>query len=227
MRVLDLFCGAGGASRGYELAGFTEIVGVDVKKQNHYPYEFRQRDAIQFLEDYFLEDWPEEYRYLYKHFDFIHASPPCQKFSTLNKVNKREYPDFISKIRELLNEIGIPYIIENVPNSPLVKPVQLCGGYFDLGIPGYYLKRHRWFESNLDIKGTPCNHFEKYAVGVYGHGPWNNNHDAQKDRGGYQANAAEKAQALGIDWMNRNELSQAIPPAYTEYLGKQVIAQLT
>lgn len=213
MRVLDLFCGAGGASRGYELAGFTTIYGVDINPQKHYPYPFSKLDAVVALEEAVDK----------QDFDFIHASPPCQKFSTLNKVNKRQYPDFISKIRELLNEIGIPYIIENVPNSPLLNPVQLCGGYFGLGIPGYYLKRHRWFESNLDIKGTPCNHFEKYAVGVYGHGPWNNNHEAQKDRGGYQANAAEKAQALGIDWMNRNELSQAIPPAYTEYLGKQVL----
>lgn len=226
MRVLDLFCGAGGASKGYELAGF-DVVGVDINPQKHYPFKFWRGNAIEFLVLGVPRISGRGSRKVKDNFDFIHASPPCQRFSNLNKVHKKDYPDYISATRELLNEIGLPYIIENVPNSPLLNPVQLCGGFFNLGIPGYYLKRHRWFESNLPIEGTPCNHFEKYAVGVYGHGPWNNNHDEQKSRGGYQGNAAEKAQAMGIDWMNRNELSQAIPPAYTEYLGKQILAFIT
>jgi len=219
LRLLDLYCGAGGSAVGYYRAGFTQIVGIDINPQKHYPFEFIQRDALTFLQDYFLEDWPEEYKWTYKPFQLIHASPPCQKFSSLR--SKKEV-DLIEETRVLLKEIGIPYIIENVPQAPLIDPIQLCGGFFNLGASGYYLKRHRHFESNLKLTGTPCNHFEKYAISVHGGGAWNNK-DRSKIRGGYKGSKKECEEAMGIDWMNRNELAQAIPPSYTEFLGKQVL----
>ncbi len=223
MRLLDLYCGAGGAAVGYHRAGFDEIVGVDNKPQKHYPFEFIQADVIEYLNaeiQYSLDSSDDLSISL--PFDLIHASPPCQSFSVLNNFRKIEYPNMIKPTRELLKTIGIRYIIENVVGAPLIDPVQICGGYFGLGANGHYLKRHRLFESNIRLKGTPCNHFEKYAIGIHGGGVWNNNEKKAK-RGGYQGSKEESMEAMDIYWMNRRELAQAIPPAYTEYLGKQVM----
>ncbi len=127
-KVLDLFCGAGGAADGYHQAGF-EIVGVDIKPQPHYPYEFILADALWILDQ--LYEWPNLMKA-----DFIHTSPPCQRFSTMTKRwNRQEiHPDLIMPLREKLIKLEIPYIIENVPGAPLQKPIKLCGSMFNLEV---------------------------------------------------------------------------------------------
>src|SRR5512139_314282 len=145
-RILDLFCGAGGAAVGYHRAGF-DVVGVDINPQPNYPFEFVQADALWALQqlqvgsllDYHLSD-----------FDAIHASPPCQRYSTATKRNgtELEHPDLIGPTRELLQATGLPYVIENVVGAPLRDSILLCGSWFALGADGYRLKRHRLFETS-------------------------------------------------------------------------------
>ncbi len=201
MKLLDLFCGAGGAAMGYRRAGF-EVVGVDIKPQPHYPFEFHQADALTFP---------------LNGFDVIHASPPCQAYCNLSSHLK--HVDLISPIRERL--AGKNYIIENVQGAPLIDPIRLCGSSF-----GLVIQRHRLFESSILIKGKICDHswwkprfFQNdYArkdrlsnvVAVYGSSRFTNDFEL-------------RCAAMGISWMDINELSQSIPPAYTEYIGKQLI----
>jgi len=209
-KCLDLFCGAGGAAMGYHRAGF-EVVGVDIKPQPRYPFEFIQADIMTFsLEGY----------------DFIHASPPCQGYSTLAAMHpQRIWPKLIDRVRERLMAIGVAYAIENVETAPLNRAsdlfgnhgVMLCGSMFNLRIERGYLRRHRLFETSFPIPQPPCHHKGR-AVGVYGHGG-----HTKKHRMLYKEEAAEIMQ---IDWMNRDELSQAIPPAYTEFIGHQAMQYL-
>lgn len=212
MRLLDLFCGAGGASMGYRRAGF-EVVGVDINPQPHYPFEFRQADALSFD---------------LSGFDVIHASPPCQRYSDLahRNGNADEWPDLIDPTRRLLIASGEPYVIENVEGAPLIDPLLLCGTMFR----GLRVIRHRLFESNLPLY-SPA-HLAK----VMGH-PLVFTHDKRKRHygqldqdtsfvqvtGGGNCTVANKADAMGIDWMTGAELNEAIPPAYTEYLGRQLV----
>jgi DNA (cytosine-5)-methyltransferase 1 len=212
LRLLDLFCGAGGAAMGYHRAGF-EVVGVDIKPQPHYPFEFHQAHAFQWLVDLDI---------LRLKFDAIHASPPCQlwtRFQTSQPQRENKHLDLITPTRPLLMATGLPYVIENVPGAPLRLPVLLCGSAFGLsGRHGTFLPRHRLFELNWDI--TPPVHWphEHPATMVCGHG---------KD--GYRGDgltASEARTALGIDWMNRDEMAEAVPPAYTEWIGKQLCAVL-
>lgn len=130
-RLLDLFCGAGGAAMGYHLAGF-DVVGCDINPQPNYPFPFHQYDALAAIVE-------QGHR-----FDFIHASPPCQSYTPLNAYNHHEYPDLIAVTRELLVASGKPWIIENVPQAPLIDPVTLCGPMF-----GLKLYRHRLFEASF------------------------------------------------------------------------------
>ncbi len=215
MRALDLFCGAGGASMGLHRAGF-EVVGVDIKPQPRYPFEFVQADAM----TYPLEG-----------FDFIWASPPCQAFTALRTMkNARPHPDLLTPMRERLIASGIPYVIENVPGAPMFHPLTiLCGTMFGLGsLDGKgELQRHRIFEHSFPLGLVPkCRHGE-VVIGCYG------GHARDRRRavtvtskgGGYNANKgrpsfglAAAREAMGIDWMNSYELSQAIPPAYSEYI---------
>ena len=208
MRLLDLYCKAGGASKGYQLAGF-EVVGVDIKKQKRYPYEFIQADCLELMKDMeFL-----------KSFDVIAASPPCQTHSITQHLRNAQgrstdKVDLIPQTREALIASGKPYVIENVPGSPLINPIQMCGSYFGLKV-----RRHRKFESNLPIVGSPCKHKEQgKPVGVYG---------SMKDeipKGGHTAKTIEEArEAMGIDWMIWGELVEAIPPVYTQEIGKQLL----
>lgn len=211
-KLLDLFCKAGGASKGYADAGF-DVVGVDIKNQKRYPFEFIQADALEVLQDKSFID----------QFDFIHASPPCQTHSATRHLRQAQgrtttkidlIPQTRSALEAILDENRlIGYVIENVPGAPLIDPITICGSYFGLGV-----RRHRLFESNLKLKGTRCNHKDQgRPVGVYG---------SMRDNipsGGRTANTMEEAsQAMGIDWMIWTELVEAIPPAYTAYIGDQL-----
>lgn len=220
MRLLDLFCGAGGAAMGYHRAGF-EVVGVDIEPMPHFPFEFHQADAL----DYCREHGHE--------FDVIHASPPCQRYSTMTngrwKDRVETHPDLIAPTRELLIASGKPYIIENVSGAraELINPVLLCGTMFGLQTKhGNQLLRHRWFESSFwPGLVPPCRHGKESAIGVYGGGQ---NPARRKRR--YKAECedldfgiSERRRAMGIDWMTGLELNEAIPPAYTEWLGRRLM----
>lgn len=207
-RLLDLFCGAGGAAYGYHLAGFDEIVGVDIKPQPRYPFEFIQADALEFPTN---------------GFDAIHASPPCQAYSDLKHRTGRDYPDLIEPIRDLLWASGLPYVIENVEGAPLVEPLLLCGTMF----PALKVLRHRLFESNVpmlapgDHPKHPLVHTKDKRKDHYGqpYRPW----DYVSVNGGGNSTVQAAAVAMGIGWMTKAELNEAIPPAYTRWVGLSLI----
>jgi len=227
-RLLDLFCGAGGAAMGYYRAGF-EVVGVDVKPQPRYPFEFVQQEAL-WIMDVLLGKGSlcpsETSRYWLKDFAAIHASPPCQSYTTLKALHKdRSYPDLVARVRETLQVSGLPWIIENVVGAPLVRPTLLCGSYFNLGV-----RRHRHFETSYRPRTVPwCRHSQQpHPIDVSGTGSFQHS-PRRKPTGGLgrkPRDLAEARAAMGIDWMERKELAQAIPPAYTEYLGRQLLAAL-
>lgn len=205
--LLDLFCKAGGCTKGYQRAGF-RVVGVDIEPQPRYcGDEFHQADAMQFLREH------------HRRFQAVHASPPCQRFSraALRAGTAHRHPDLLTPTRSCLQSVGLPFIIENVPGAPLRTWFKLCGTMFGLKV-----RRHRYFEVNWDLPVLHpfrCDH--SYRVfSVFGHGSGN------KNRSDY-GTVAEWKDAMGIDWMIRDELSQAIPPAYTEYIGRQLMAVLT
>lgn len=216
-RLLDLFCGAGGAGMGYHRAGF-DVVGVDIKPQPRYPFTFVEGDALEFA-----ATWADT-------FDAIHASPPCQGYLnehfrvTPSGHVRKEHPKLIAATRNLLCRHGRPYVIENIESArrQMIRPITLCGTSFGLTV-----KRHRCFETSFVVLAPHCAHLTeaKYPtqfrpksgqkplachVQVYGNGK----------------GAALWPAAMGIDWMHRMELAQAIPPAYTEYIGRQLRAYL-
>ena len=197
-RLLDLFCGAGGAAVGYHRAGF-DVAGVDHRPQPHYPFEFVQEDALEFLRYFNLRDLDE--------FDVIHASPPCQHYSgaTAWRGDRNSHPDLIQPTRNLLVATGLPYVIENVPDARrhLHDPFMLCGSQFGLAV-----RRHRYFEAPWwpFQMMSPCRHdgqlpFEHKGERAY-------------------------ANAMRCDWMTSVEAREAIPPAYTELVGTQLLAHL-
>lgn len=211
MRLLDLFCGAGGAAMGYHQAGFDEIVGIDIEPQPRYPFEFIQADALEYVAEHG------------DGFDVIHASPPCQAYSlSRNNGYHKDAPRLIKPTRLALKRTGKVYVIENVYGAPLINPVQICGASFGLGVAGFDLNRHRFFESNIFMLSMPCQHRRGQTIGVYGHGTntWH------RKKLGRCIAVAEMREAMGIDWMTRAELSQAIPPAYTRWIGRQILASL-
>jgi DNA (cytosine-5)-methyltransferase 1 len=219
--VLDLCCGAGGAARGYHDAGF-EVIGVDVNPMPRYPYEFHQCDALQFLRAITV--------YGIYGVDAIHISPPCQRWSVMSKCRpglNEEYPDLITPARELLQQIGLPYVIENVPGAPLRWPVTLCGSQFGLwadwpGHGAYGLRRHRELESwPFEIPSPVGCWHGMPSLPVYGHGAPGNR--AELRGAGFAAAAKE---AMEIDWMTRAELAEAIPPAYARYAGHFLMKHL-
>jgi DNA (cytosine-5)-methyltransferase 1 len=218
---LDLFCGAGGATRGYQLAGFT-MTGVDINPQPRYCGErFFKADAMSFPLD---------------GFDFIHASPPCQRYSQATPPDKKgNHPDLLDATRDRLQRTGRPWVIENVPNAPMRSPIILCGSQFDLTADdpatGLHLalRRHRWFESNVAMLAPgPCScrvaRREGRIGGVYGGASTDNNRAKQIRHGGYTPSRIVQAEMMGIDWMTQRELNLSIPPAYTEHLGRQLLA---
>lgn len=217
-RLLDLYCGAGGAAMGYSRAGF-EVVGVDIKPQPRYPFEFVQADALEFMD---AGGW--------RGFDAIHASPPCQAYVTLsNRWRGRSertdnHPELIEPTRECLVASELPYVIENVEAAPLIG-FRLCGSMFGLGV-----RRHRRFEASFHILTPRCAHkLQSNIAGVYGAHPdggrlWN-----RKNGGGIHRRAIsldDGQTRMDIDWMLWPELTQAIPPAYTEYIGRALHASL-
>ena len=196
---------------GYYRAGF-EVVGVDIKKQKRYPFEFIHADALEVLKD----------RDFIAQFDVIAASPPCQTHSITQHLRNAqgkstEKVDLIPQTREGLINSGKTYIIENVVGAPLIDAVTLCGSSFGLKV-----RRHRQFESNLSLSTLPCDHkAQGRPVGIYG---------SMRDeipQGGKTADTIEQArEAMGINWMIWGELVEAIPPVYTEFLGKQIVKSL-
>lgn len=216
-RLLDLFCGAGGCSVGYHRAGF-DVVGVDNRPMPRYPFEFLQADALEILADTgFLAG-----------FDAIHASPPCQAYSVANNIHGRtDHPDLIQPVRDLLLAWDGPYVIENVPGSPLNNPATICGLSLGLNV-----KRHRWFESNVFLMIPPCAGHRGDWLLVFGHTVLERGHVIGKAKGGgnvirrKHTSTDRGRTAMGIDWMTRDELSQAIPPEYTHMLGEQLLTHL-
>jgi DNA (cytosine-5)-methyltransferase 1 len=211
MRALDLFCCAGGASEGLQRSGF-EVVGVDIKPQPRYPFEFHQADALNFPID---------------GFDFIWASPPCQRFSDLAKRNGNadNWPDLIDPIRRRLKVSGVPWVIENVDGAPLRDPVVLCGTMF----PTLRVLRHRLFEANFPI-AQPAHgrHPLVYTMDrrKAHYGRLDQNVAFVQVTGGGNCSKANAASAMGIDWMTKEELNEAIPPAYAEYIGTAAIRHI-
>lgn len=233
LKALDLFCKAGGVSMGLHRAGLT-VVGVDIQPQPSYPFQFIQADALTFP----LEG-----------FDFIWASPPCQGYTLMRHTGKRAgegAPRLIEPIRARLKATGTPYVIENVVGAPLHKPLLLCGSMFGLGV-----RRHRLFECSFYMLEPYCAHDpEKWPVAVWGDGrPTRQEkrrehrgpiavygdhpedsaiHRADDDRPGLTRRAATlkvAQEAMGINWMDWKELTQAIPPAYSQYIAEQFLAQ--
>jgi DNA (cytosine-5)-methyltransferase 1 len=216
-RLLDLFCGAGGAAMGYSRAGF-EVVGVDINPQPHYPFTFIQADVFDYL-----DRWTDPLHQLADGFDAIHASPPCQAYSTTKGLRQENvHPELVGPVRDLLRATGLPYVIENVVGAPLENPLMLCGSMFE----GLRVYRHRLFECEPPIYWPPhaCNH--SYAMpaskGEY--------HTLDKQpfitAVGHNFQAASGRIAMQIDWMTRDEMAQAIPPAYTEWIGRQLLAAI-
>lgn len=201
--LLDLFCGAGGAAMGYHRAGF-DVLGVDIRPQPRYPFRFVQADALQFLASTPLTS-----------FAAIHASPPCQRYSRMTMAVPREdRADLLGPTRDLLQVLPQPWVIENVPGAPMRPDHRLCGCIFGLGV-----QRERWFETSwraFDLR-QPCQHAEPPVD------PQRSFCTRWYQQHGRVANRSEVAAAFGIDWMTSAELRQAIPPAYTEYIGRQLI----
>lgn len=195
---------------GYSRAGF-QVVGVDIKPQPNFPFEFIQADAMTFP----LEG-----------FDAIHASPPCQAYSMASQTQRNAgtvYPDLIAATRDRLTGSGCPWVIENVPGAPLRPDIVLCGCKV-----GLKLRRVRWFETSWQAFSLvhQCDHRDGPVVSVVGHGTPTYVRNIWRAKYGRNPTIHEYREAMGIDWMNRGELSQAIPPAYTEWIGRQLIEQL-
>ncbi len=224
MRLLDLFCGAGGAAMGYHQAGFTEIVGVDIIPQPNYPFTFIQADAL---------TPPVDLDY----FDLIHASPPCQAYSITAKafphLRNRRYPTLVEPTQTML--AGRPYVIENVPGAPLRADIILCGSMFGLASfdPDMdrvmYLRRHRLFEMSFPMMSAPdqCRQYAGAIAGVYGGGGLERA-DAlagRTRRGGYTPKADVRREIMRMPWATMKEVNEAIPPAYTRFIGEQFLAQ--
>ncbi len=210
--LLDLFCGAGGAAVGYHRAGF-DVIGIDIEPQPNYPFVFVQGDALKVLADGWLDGYVA-----------IHASPPCQAFTAYRRRGNGvgdSYPDLITPVREILADTGLPYVIENVVGAPLNDPIQLCGSMFGLDV-----RRHRLFESNLPLTAPRCNH-KVWTERKYPGATNRPNGRFTAEIGVYRIPLADQKAAMGVDWpVTLPELSQAIPPAYTEWIGTQLLEHL-
>lgn len=237
-KILDLFCGAGGAGMGYSLAGF-DVYGVDLLPQKRYPFAFHQGDVIAVVEGLLRGE-----RVAFTHpggtvehlsltdFDAIHASPPCQAHTSLKSMhNAKQHLDLVPATRRFLDDAGVPWIIENVVGAPLIDPVVLCGTMFGLGVSDAELRRHRLFEGSFPLFAPRCQHGKRprtttrpRTIGIYGEGC----RDSRRkfDKTIPEFTVVDARVAMGIDWMTLAELCQAIPPSYTAWLGRQVLDQI-
>ena len=201
---------------GYHRAGF-DVTGVDIAPQPRYPFEFVQAEGLEFLDG---DGW--------KGFDVIHSSPPCQRWSHVgnhSRAGGKEYPDLISPTRRALLDTGLPFVIENVPGSPLLEPLMLCGTMFD----GLRVLRHRLFEANFPITCPP--HGKHPLVHTLDkrknhYGKTDDKKDYVQVTGGGNCSIAAARDAMGIDWMTKGEINEAIPPAYTKFIGLQMMKHL-
>jgi DNA (cytosine-5)-methyltransferase 1 len=205
MRLLDLFSAAGGAAHGYHLAGF-DVVGVDIDPQPRFPYDFVQADALKYLLEHHHE------------FDAFHASPPCQAFTLAQRIRGNDHPDYVTATRNAFELIGKPWVIENVPGAPLRDPLMLCGVMF----PELAVYRHRLFESNVPLY-APLHSGHVYPIRKMGRPPRPGEYMHVV---GNFSGVAYAREAMGIDWMTRDDLREAIPPAYTEWIGVQLATHL-
>lgn len=212
-RLLDLFSGAGGAARGYQRAGF-HVTGIDNRPQPRYAGDvFIQADALTYCAEHGHE------------FDAIHASPPCQAYisglGALNRKYGHSHPELIKPTRDALRRSQRPYVIENVVGAPLLEPIVLCGSAFGLRV-----RRHRVFECSVLLLAPGCTHKRQgRTIGVYGNKGSGELQEHPLGGWFYRAKSDQEAgDAMGIDWMRWKELTQAIPPAYTELIGRQLIA---
>lgn len=210
---------------GYHRAGW-DVVGVDIRPQRKFPFRFIEGDALQVAAEMGSE------------FDAIHASPPCQRYSraTAARGDRLLHPDLVAPTRDLLRRLRLPYVMENVQGAPLESPLTLCGTTF--GLEAYdprsgltcYLRRHRLFESSVLLFGPgPCRCVEYRARegyvcgGVYGGGSHDRERAHKIRRGGYTPGPDVGRALMGIEWMGWKALTQSIPPAYTEFLGRQLL----
>jgi DNA (cytosine-5)-methyltransferase 1 len=214
-KLLDIFCGAGGASTGYHRAGFN-VTGVDLHDQPNYPFRFVQTNALtaKFLRNY----------------DVIHASPECQGYcwsTTAARKKGKVYSDDIPEVRRILIESGKPYVIENVPTAPLLNPMYLEGTMFGLGV-----LRRRCFETNwwlpqpmfLPRKKTIMQQSKRDPRVFIKKSAYCQVTTSGSD--GWSCRLTDFQDAMGINWMTREEITQAIPPAYTEYIGRYLMGML-
>lgn len=204
MRLLDLFCCEGGAGTGYAQAGF-DVVGVDIAPQPRYPFEFHQADALYYLMAHGAE------------FDAVHASPPCQAHTRAQKIQGNEHPDLLAPTRFTLELWGGPYVIENVPGAPLVEPVELCGSMFGLGT-----YRHRLFETNWDL-AAPEHPKHVARTTKMGRAPVEGEY---MHIVGNFSGVDKGREVMEMPWASRDGLREAIPPAYTRWIGAQLIEQI-
>lgn len=209
-KLLDLFCGAGGASRGYVDAGF-DVIGVDLEAQPSYPYRFIRDDAMRLVRSSgFLAQ-----------FDAVHASPPCHDHSALRSHTQSDHGTgwMLEATIEALESSGLPFIVENVERADMAgRPfITLCGSQFDLKV-----RRHRRFATNFTVQPPPCDHAgQGRPVGVYGHP------GGSSKRDGISFGTVDTwREAMGIDWMTAKSLAQSIPPAYTRFLGARLMEVL-
>ena len=208
-RLLDLFCGAGGAAAGYHRAGF-DVVGVDIRPQPRYPFEFVCGDAC--------SEWLD----ILGPFDAIHASPPCQAWTPYRRRGAGigdAAPNMIAEVRAILEDSGLPYVIENVGGAPLRETVQLCGTGFGLDV-----QRHRMFECSFPVMAVPCAHGRNGPR--FQQATNRRNQRRTVEVGVWRIPLDVQQRAMGIDWMTLEELSNAVPPAYTEHIGGYLMAEV-
>lgn len=221
-KLLDLFCGAGGASMGYFKAGF-EVYGLDIEPQSHYPFKLRQDDALEAMDKLLAGHYlvfQDEALYL-ENFDAFHASPPCQAYSMAAIASRKDgvvYSDLVADTRECLSQSGKPWVIENVPGSPLINPTMFNGAMF-----GMRIVRKRFFETSFLMPLILCPRDEQ-AYDKMGRPVKEGDMITPV---GHFSNVPYAQRQMGIDWMTQTELAQAIPPAYTEYIGKYLMQAVT